>query len=1292
MKNKIYYALALLILLFTCAFITGCKKSDNKTKEYTLKFVCDETVVSEKKVKKGYTIGEGDFPEPTKKENYDFSGWFIDQLRISAGYVINENTTILAKYTEKTIEIIQDGTKQHPYLIKTADDLINFADRINHMDEETEDPNFHKAFFKLENDIDMHGKNYTPAGKKIVLDNEEEINGFMGSFDGNNHTISNLSININMKTNRDYYGGLFGVTNHAIITNLTLDNINYTVESGSDDVNRSIAFGGVVGRAELSVFENIKVKGTITTYIFENNIATLGGIAGEWIISDGVGSYYAYTRNCYTNVTTIIGELDDEVCSLESAYNGGLFGYVYNYRSACAIYNCVTDGDIHGGKYVGGLVGALSSDNVSIIDSASYAICYATANEVSYCGGLIGLSQGDILIRDCFYNGPVVRGNKATSTTYKSYAGGIVGYAKTDDYDLYYEAGIASLNSYYNTTIRGANITSEFGISTTNEIDINFIKETLNWNPSSFTEAEGKVIPNNINIDNQTFNINIIVDGNIVNTIQKNGNSLLGEIESLENHGSTIFYNYLINENSIYRTYMPVTKDTNIYAKYYDVKDIVGIYSGTGTLYETLDAGIIVLFDDGTLQWINSSTVNGKYIYDGEHFTFEVYNNIGVVYGTLAEEHLTFKVDAGMSGEVSYEFNKIELSIFGEYFSDNGDILTFGNEGKMSFQSTNLKQGAYLDGTYTTEGNILTITSSQLSQYFSDMTITDNGDLTLTVNFVSTNNSVSSIENVVFRKILNRDYHSYPFIGQYNYVYVSNANPINQSAYTLELNEDGSGNYISAYSTTACQYYVFNNGKTIKLILEGYVSEFTYDEEGNFLYGLLNRGVYNSDRGIVLIPASEGYIYGLSINGYRDVVFATETRSFLFINGKYQFDAEISINSLEDGARITVNQEDYIIAYKTSEYTTYIGYQLEKVGEEEGTYSYNGKTLIIDGIGNVKGDITGFYQTYEDGLLVVVTDDDEFIGFNYQNAKANSGVVTIIEPNEHQGIWYGDKISSSETVKKYYKLLIDGYGHTAFMYLKYNSITDDYQYAHNWNEQGWVAITENATGLECDYNQYQHCEMIFYYNKNLMYSPHFGYMGEYAMYKDGYDGSLVPPTLPANTPGRYVGENNGISVVLNIRADLNGTYAGNPYTAIYDGIDTIIFKIGSITYHFNIETLNLSYQDVSFTMTKDGNIQEIIPEAICGVWGGTFEGYGADEKTTITIEKDGTVKYLEQGFSDVSFDYETMTITATGLNGSNEEITMIIVYNEESKTINAVYSFIYDGETYTIKGNNLTKQ
>ena len=110
------------------------------------------------------------------------------------------------------------GTEADPYLVETAADLNGVRDYLD-------------AHFKQMADIDLSGyANWEPIG--TFVDGQELE--FRGIYDGNGHTISNLTID---RPSTEFIG-LFGVTTEATIKDLGLLNVNVT---GTNDV------GGLVG-------------------------------------------------------------------------------------------------------------------------------------------------------------------------------------------------------------------------------------------------------------------------------------------------------------------------------------------------------------------------------------------------------------------------------------------------------------------------------------------------------------------------------------------------------------------------------------------------------------------------------------------------------------------------------------------------------------------------------------------------------------------------------------------------------------------------------------------------------------------------------------------------------------------------------------------------------------------------------------------------------------------------------------------------------------------------------------
>ena len=142
------------------------------------------------------------------------------------------------------------------------------------------------------------------------------------------------------------------------------------------------------------------------------------------------------------------------------------------------------------------------------------------------------------------------------------------------------------------------------------------------------------------------------------------------------------------------------------------------------------------------------------------------------------------------------------------------------------------------------------------------------------------------------------------------------------------------------------------------------------------------------------------------------------------------------------------------------------------------------------------------------------------------------------------------------------------------------------------------------------------------------------------------------------------------TVKINLRADGTGTYAGKPFTGIYDGIDTIFFELDGTEYKIKIganKALTLVIGDDSIALTRDGEITEMIPEAIAGTWSGEFEGMGvaSGEIRTVIITTNGMdCYYNDDPLTDVAYDYETNTITAKC--GS---LKVKMVWREEDNTI-----------------------
>jgi hypothetical protein len=265
------------------------------------------------------------------------------------------------------------------------------------------------AKFMLTDNIDLSGIVWTPIGADAnihVASNPTGGASFQGSFDGNQKTISGLSIT---DTTVHNFVGLFGCSDYGYIKNLTVEgSIHLTKNNGGNETN-GISVGGVAGYAhDVSACVN-KVNITL-----DHQVMYAGGIAG-----------------CVDEVSdcTNLGDINFTSASIsEIVYYHGDFGGIAGHLMTSAV-NCGNYGNITlkaNRRYTG------SSNNVV---QTEYDVVLARV------GGIAGSVEGNssspklnpVSISDCL--------NKGDITGHFQKAGGIVGYG---------DGGILNITNCYN--------------------------------------------------------------------------------------------------------------------------------------------------------------------------------------------------------------------------------------------------------------------------------------------------------------------------------------------------------------------------------------------------------------------------------------------------------------------------------------------------------------------------------------------------------------------------------------------------------------------------------------------------------------------------------------------------------------------------------------------------------------------------------------------------------------------------------------------------------------------------
>lgn len=331
------------------------------------------------------------------------------------------------------------GTEDDPWQIATAEQLLALSATVN----DGSAQGYPEQFFVLTEDIDLAGVDWQPIGHMDLEDMSNTSCMFFGTFDGQGHTISNVTFS------SDYPVcgvGVIGM-NLGEVKNLTVENVQIRCED-----TYSMAIGGIVGYNMGAVHD--------VTLIGKNDIAGVnatGGICGgstgtTWNctvedatihvlgdndFSDGriiqcdigecggliIGGSFGGTMDNCTAKGTVIAEGNEPV---------GLGGIAGCLEMMDRVTNCTAEVEIiseKGGHAIGGLCGysgthsvgdiALATEGVQtteypgIIDNCSVTVKMNVPG-ATHVGGLIGTGlyyydeETAFRIANCTVNGEII--------------------------------------------------------------------------------------------------------------------------------------------------------------------------------------------------------------------------------------------------------------------------------------------------------------------------------------------------------------------------------------------------------------------------------------------------------------------------------------------------------------------------------------------------------------------------------------------------------------------------------------------------------------------------------------------------------------------------------------------------------------------------------------------------------------------------------------------------------------------------------------------------------------------
>jgi hypothetical protein len=338
-------------------------------------------------------------------------------------------------FTNIWIEVSGDRPELRVFPYTEASSSIGITTCSELAQEVRDHPN---GWYELTNSIDCAGNSsFLP-----LTGNLESSSGFYGILDGNNHTISGISMSRTASTN--YLGGL------GLFTKLygaTVQDVNLS-GAGVTALSRYI-----IGTGALAGYANAVVINNVTSSVPVN--------AGEqWtggLVGIGSGSFsdisvtadidYTYPENRVPLWTGgVVGLLHWGKIS-NSSFVGNIRGYWYvggivGFGGLLIADNISSEGSLSGHVYMGGLMGVggnevnLKSSILNASSTATLSPDLSTDSSFQGIGGLLGFAER-IDITNGSYNGSI-----EMNLGDGNYIGGLVGHLSP-----YFDSGVSIISS-----------------------------------------------------------------------------------------------------------------------------------------------------------------------------------------------------------------------------------------------------------------------------------------------------------------------------------------------------------------------------------------------------------------------------------------------------------------------------------------------------------------------------------------------------------------------------------------------------------------------------------------------------------------------------------------------------------------------------------------------------------------------------------------------------------------------------------------------------------------------------
>lgn len=304
------------------------------------------------------------------------------------GALLTDNTTFTVTKSPTwtypsylvSIEAVEPEKSDDGYQMDQEGNFIWLANEVNNGN------SFYGETFVLQSDLDFQnvpmapiGYYWTPAPGQTIPTEDQSV--FLGSFDGNNKTISNVVIDSSLMppfgTNVQgvgLFGYLSGTEDNPIeVKNLTINNI--TVNSTK---NGTAGFLGRLG--SYVTVDNVNITGTVI-------INTQNG-------HNNVGGFMAVIEGSNSSVTncSIKATAGSNSGLIASGAVGGMISQIDATASDITINGLICENfGVYGTSAVGGIIGKINAVANKEITLSNCSFSGATINvSATNCGGIVG--------------------------------------------------------------------------------------------------------------------------------------------------------------------------------------------------------------------------------------------------------------------------------------------------------------------------------------------------------------------------------------------------------------------------------------------------------------------------------------------------------------------------------------------------------------------------------------------------------------------------------------------------------------------------------------------------------------------------------------------------------------------------------------------------------------------------------------------------------------------------------------------------------------------------------------